>query len=290
MEVHTKAVLASMVVLTLAVSTVGATHSWFSDTAEISTKVSTTNVDVDFCIIGDDGNGIGLAAGQREYSLRAVNHSTIGVSVEPSLEVVRHYAVVDANGYVCNVKQDADGWGNDAASSADHINGKAAWSESDSSGYMIQESFGGSAYNHFTGVNSEVAGASCEQEGVMCTKHTVCEAVYSISSGFVMEPGEVRDIQFELKVDSRCSIDSNNIPMLLVRASQSHEAGDLGSFTFCSSETVSERNIAKFDSLGFSCSNNSSVFLDNAATVSGWNSITVSLEDAGNVGTIHIEA
>lgn len=287
MKNHTKAVLASVVVLALAVSSVGATYSWFSDTAEINTNVRAASIDVDFRIIGDDGSGVSFAAGEREYSLRLVNHSTIAVSVEPSLEVVRHYAALNVNGYVCDVKRSADQWEKDVASSSNANNGTVPWSGNDSSGYMISASFGGSAYDHFVSVNSRVSGAEYEDGG---TNYDVYKAVYSISSGFMMEPGEVRDIQLRLKVDSRCSIDSDHMPRLYVTASQVHAAGSLGHFPFTDNVTISKGAIAGYDSLEFSCSDGSSVILDHAATDSDWDSITVSLDDSSSVKTIKVQA
>lgn len=287
MKTHTKALLASMVVIALAVSSVGVTYSWFSDTAEIDTNVSAATVDVDFRIIGDDGSGISLAAGEREYILRIVNHSTIAVSVEPSFEVVRYYAAANVNGYVCDVKQGESGWVKDAESSAKANNGNAAWSGNDSSGYMMQASFGGSAYDHFSSVNGQVAGASYEDDG---SSYNVYEAVYSISSGLEMQPGEVRDIQFKLKVDSRCSIDPDHMPKLLVRASQSHEAGSIFVFSVDDSTTIDKSAIAGYDSLEFSRSNGSSIILDNAAMTSDWDSIAVSFAESAAVMTISVQA
>ena len=287
MKTHTKAVLASLVVLALAVSSVGATYSWFSDTVEISTNVSAAKVEVDFRIIGDDGSGVSFAPGERSYSLRLVNHSTIAVSVEPALEVTRYYAATDINSYRCDVSRNAEGWNRDNESTAASDNGKAAWSGNDLSGYMIGASFGGSVLEHFTNVNTQVAGENYEEGG---TSYNVYKAVYSISTGFTMDPGEVRDIQFDLKVDSRYSFDDDHKPKLLVRASQSNEAGSIGVFHVSGSAMIGKTDIGGYDSLEFSCSDGSSIILDRAAKESDWDSITVSFSDSGNVKTLNVQA
>lgn len=100
MKTETKAAAASMVVLLLALSSVGGvTYSWFSVSQEYDVDIGATELDVDYELHSGgsvlDGNTITLSKGDNDLTLYVTNNNTVPLGFEVSFTIPRYTAYSD---------------------------------------------------------------------------------------------------------------------------------------------------------------------------------------------------
>ena len=218
MKNQTKAILASTMILALALSSVaGVTYSWFSDQENLNVNIGTLEVDVDAGLYSDENpitmDSINLNSGTTEsFMLMVTNRSNTPVECNISFIIPRYAGFfLNSSTYVGEFRYDGSAYSYDTTLSLGHSSGNAGNSRNN-----IEISMNGSQFTH---VSSGVSSTTILGEQIIFEDNSgqtkTCDRIqYSemiVSSTVMIAAGNT--MQFPILVNTETkTVDGKTIP------------------------------------------------------------------------------
>lgn len=218
MKTGLKAVLVSMIILALALSSVaGATYSWFVDSEEFDVVIDPLDVDVDYVVsTAGAGNDIILEKGANDFELTVTNNNGFPVSFEAEFFIPRYFD----NPYGNDYRLENGVYSVDEALTGAHNNGFREKSVG-----AITVSFGNGPSENLTQSMNESLG-NIGQGGAK-----LLETRYGSTYSCSILPGSVITIDVTVNVGSEYTSGSVLSPRLILNSIQPDVSGTPKSIT-----------------------------------------------------------